>query len=121
MTSHIFDTYAVIEILKGNENFTRFLDSGLIINDFILAELSYHFLREYGKRVSKSYTQKYSQYSVRVSSGIIIDAMIYRYKHRKKNVSMADCISYIQAQSLGIKFLTGDKEFKGVKNVEFVK
>ncbi len=34
---------------------------------------------------------------------------------------MTDCIGYIFAKQLGIKFLTGDKEFENLDNVEFVK
>ena len=34
---------------------------------------------------------------------------------------MTDCIGYIIAKRLGMKFLTGDKEFEGFENVEFVK
>jgi uncharacterized protein len=47
--------------------------------------------------------------------------MKFRYKNRKKNLSVPDCISYLQAKSLGIKFLTGDKKFENMENVEFVK
>jgi len=36
-------------------------------------------------------------------------------------MSMADCISYIQSKEVGVKFLTGDKEFEDLDNVEFVK
>ena len=39
----------------------------------------------------------------------------------KRNVSMTDCVGYILAKQLGIKFLTGDKEFEHLDNVEFVK
>ena len=34
---------------------------------------------------------------------------------------MADCIGYILAKRLSIKFLTGDKEFEKLDDVEFVK
>ena len=47
--------------------------------------------------------------------------MEFRYKNKKKKLSMTDCISYFQAKELGIKFLTGDKEFQNLENVEFVK
>ena len=47
--------------------------------------------------------------------------MNFRYKNKTKKMSMTDCISYIMAGNLGIKFLTGDKEFKGMEGVEFVK
>lgn len=33
---------------------------------------------------------------------------------------MTDCVGYVVSQRLGMKFLTGDKEFRGLPNVEFV-
>ena len=44
-----------------------------------------------------------------------------RLKHKKRDLSMTDCIGYAIAKRLGIKFLTGDKEFKDFENVEFIK
>jgi len=41
--------------------------------------------------------------------------------NKNKNISITDCISYIQSKELGIKFLTGDNEFEYMENVEFVK
>ncbi len=34
---------------------------------------------------------------------------------------MTDCISYFQAKDLGIKFLTGNKKFENLDDVEFAK
>ena len=39
--------------------------------------------------------------------------------HRK--LSIPDAIGYTVARRLNIKFLTGDKDFEGMENVEFVK
>ena len=47
--------------------------------------------------------------------------MKFRYNNKKKEMSMTDCISYFMAKELGIKFLTGDKEFENLENVEFAK
>lgn len=34
---------------------------------------------------------------------------------------MVDCIGYVYAKENGLRFVTGDKEFEGMENVEFVK
>ena len=39
----------------------------------------------------------------------------------KRKLSMTDCIGYMMAKQWGIKFLTGDKEFEDMENVEYVK
>ena len=38
-----------------------------------------------------------------------------------KNLSLIDCLGYSCAKRLGIKFFTGDREFKYMENVEYVK
>ena len=45
----------------------------------------------------------------------------FKIKNIKRSLSYADCIGYIIALRYGIKFLTGDKEFETLENVEFVK
>ena len=51
----------------------------------------------------------------------IIEACKFRFLHRAKKLSYADCIGYALAKRNGLKFLTGDRRFEGLENVEFVK
>jgi len=120
ISRHLFDTYAVIEILKGGTNYKLFVDSEIIINDFIFAELCYNLYREKEPR-SREYLDEYAQYIVPVNSDWIEEAMEFRLKWKDRKVSITDCIGYIMAKKLGIKFLTGDKEFENLENIEFVK
>ncbi len=117
----VFDTYAILEIISGNKNYSPYLDSEIIINDFIFAELCYNLIKEKGLEKSSLLIEKYSKFIMEISPGIIKNAMLFRFENRKKDVSMADCISYMHSKHLNIKFLTGDKEFTDMPNVEFVK
>ena len=47
--------------------------------------------------------------------------MKFKIKYKKQDLSYADCIGYIYAIKNNLLFLTGDKEFKDLKSVEFVK
>jgi hypothetical protein len=38
-----------------------------------------------------------------------------------KKLSLVDALGYSYSKKLGIKFQTGDKEFSGMENVEYVK
>ncbi len=38
-----------------------------------------------------------------------------------KKLSLVDALGYSYSRKLGIKFLTGDRKFNGMENVEFVK
>ena len=42
-------------------------------------------------------------------------------KIKNKQISIPDAIGYIISKKLNAKFLTGDKEFKDMVDVEFVK
>ncbi|GAI14858.1 unnamed protein product [marine sediment metagenome] len=50
---------------------------------------------------------------------IVFEAMGLRLKHRR--LSYADCIGYVTARHEGMKFLTGDRVFERMENVEFVR
>ena len=117
----LFDTYAIIEIIKGNKNYERYLDSEFIINDFIITELSYWIIKEHGVELLDRYVDKYKKFVKRIETETIKKAMEFRYRNKNKKLSTTDCVSYIQAKELGIKFLTGDKEFEKLDGVEFVK
>lgn len=121
MKMYVFDTYALIEIVRGNKNYLRYTDSIIIINKFILAEFIYWMIRDYGMEKASIYIEKYRKYVNDVDYKIIISAMRFRYKHKKKKLSMTDCISYFMAKNLGVKFLTGDQQFQDLENVEYVK
>ncbi len=121
MTSrYLFDTYAIIEILKGNPNFSIYTDQEIVINNFIFAELCYNLFRVKEPK-SKEHTKNYSKFIQSVKPEWIEEAMEFRLKWKDRKVSITDCVGYVMAKKLGIKFLTGDKEFEDLDNVEFVR
>ena len=119
--SYVFDTYALIEIINGNQNYFSYINSKVIITSFILAELCYSSIKLYGNKKANEYVDNYSKFVQNIDKEIIKEAMNFRYLNIKKNMSIADCIGYVLSKKLNIKFLTGDKEFKDLENVEFVK
>src|SRR3989337_2534320 len=121
MTSkYLFDTYALMEIIDGNDNYLEYLDSDMVINNFIFAELCYNLFKDNDKN-AKKHLSKYAEHISSVRPEWIEEAMLFRLKWKDRGVSMTDCIGYVMASKLGIKFLTGDKEFEEMDNVEFVK
>jgi len=116
----IFDTYALIEILKKNPRYEPYIRKRMIINDFIFAEFCYKLIKDTVAHVPE-YLYECASCINHAASDTIKEAMAFRIHNKKKNLSMTDCISYIMARRLGIKFLTGDKEFEYLDNVEFVK
>jgi len=117
---YVFDTYALMEIIEGSDSYSPYLDSSFIINNFIFAELCYNLFRDKDKN-AKEHITKYAKYINSVKPEWIEEAMEFRLKWKDRKVSITDCIGYIMAKNLGIKFLTGDKEFENMENVEFIK
>ena len=116
----IYDTYALIEVLKNNPRYEKYTTKNVIINKFIFAEFCYKLFLDDVKD-AREYLDELIPAIVKVDASIIERAMLFRVKNKKRKMSMTDCISYIQSRKLGVKFLTGDKEFENLENVEFVK
>ena len=116
-----FDTYALIEILKSNPDYVPYLEEPITITMLNLIELYYSALKYLGIERAKEYYTKYKVSVVEINDEIVFDAMKLKLKYSQKNLSYVDCIGYIYAKANKLKFLTGDKEFIGMENVEFVK
>ena len=95
MTDHVFvyDTYAILEIIEGNEKYKDYLDKKIILNDFIFAELCYVLIRNNYPNLDK-FLERYKKFIIHVSANVIKEAMEFRYKNKDKKMSMTDCISW---------------------------
>ncbi len=119
-TRYFFDSYAIIEILKMSESYSKFVDSEYITTKLNVFEVCYRVLKE-SEEKAKFVISLISNKTVDFDDTIILEACKFKLSNKSKNLSMADCIGYTIALKAGIKFLTGDKEFKEMPNVEFVK
>lgn len=116
--TYFFDTYAIIEVIRGNPKYRPYTNCRIITTVFNLAELNYILKKEKTKEVSDKLTEKYAPAVVKVSLDDIKNAMNLKTKHR--NLSIPDAIGYIIAKRYEVKFLTGDSDFKDFDNVEFI-
>jgi hypothetical protein len=116
-----FDSFALIEIIKGNENYRRYLEEIPITTKLNLMEVYYYLLREKDEQKAEFYYNFYLPSCVSVPEKVIKSAMKFKLKFKNKRLSYVDCIGYVFALELGLKFLTGDNEFKDFVNVEFIK
>ncbi len=122
VTAYFFDSYAFFEIIEGNENYHPFSKNvGIITTKLNLLELHYGLLKICGKEIADRYYDQYVSFAIDIDDDIFKKASSLKAILRKKKLSYIDCIGYIAALSRGVKFLTGDKEFKDLENVEFVK
>ncbi len=115
-----YDTYAFFEVIRGNENYKKFEPLTIVTTIFNLTELNFALKRE-GNKSADEITRKYEHCLAEVSLDDIMKAMDFRRLGTDRNISTPDAIGYTVAKRLGIRFLTGDREFRGMENVEFVK
>jgi len=115
------DTYALIELLRGNPNYKPYLSSMLVTSKFNVVELYSHLLQDKGKAIADEELKVYSRLEVPITYNAIKNGMAFKLEHKKERVSYVDCIGHALALELGIKFLTGDEKFEDKDNVEFVK
>jgi len=124
--SYFFDTYALHEILEGNPNYLKYAeDVGIITTKLNLMEIYYDYLSKKGRVVAEKIYSYLKNSAIDLDDDLIKEAMNFRLeiktKNPKSNVSYADAVGYIAAKRNMVKFLTGDREFGDLDNVEFVK
>ncbi|MFH1255864.1 MAG: PIN domain-containing protein [Candidatus Diapherotrites archaeon] len=122
MPDYFVDTYALVEFFRGNRAYKGyFLNKGIVTCRLNLMELYYSALIEGGEELAERYYESLLSKVVEFGDETIKNAMKLRFKDRAKKFSYVDAVGYEIARELKIKFLTGDKAFKGMENVEFVK
>lgn len=118
---YFFDTQTLIEIIKGNKNYKKFKDCKLITGILNIGELYWILLKEYDKKTADYWCKSINFDLIDLNPDLVFGAIYFRFLNRNKKLSLINCIGYITALQYGFKFLTGDKEFEGMKRVKFVK
>lgn len=117
-----YDTYALYEVALASNNYKKFSQGFNVITTIMnLYELYYTFLKEDKKETAEELLNNLKNNCVEINEQHIKNASIFRLRQIKRRVSFIDCLGYAIAKDLGIKFLTGDKEFENLPNVLFVK
>lgn len=121
MNNYFFDSYAILEIVKGNLNYDRFKEFTFITTLLNLSEVYYSLLKEMNEVNAKNTINALNMEFIELNLDIVLEASSFRYKHIGNKFSFIDCIGYVSALKNNLKFLTGDNGFEKVSNVEFVK
>lgn len=121
MRTLYFDTYALLELVKGGANYQKYsVDTVIVTSKLNLLELHHVlFLRE-GKKFADETYDSFTSSTIEFDDITLKKASELRATIKKRNVSYIDCIGYILALSRGIPFLTGDTAFANMTGVEFV-
>jgi len=120
---YFLDTYAIIEIVMGNENYREYIfdNEQAICTIFNLMETHFYFLKNFGPIKADEVYSSVKPIVIDIDDSLIKDANALKLKHLRSRMSFADCIGYLTALRFNAKFITGDYAFKGMENVEFIK
>ncbi|MBS3065538.1 PIN domain-containing protein [Candidatus Pacearchaeota archaeon] len=119
MSKYFFDSYALFEIVFGNDKYMKYAEAGGVTTIFNIAELNYGLKKERLKEEADKITDSFKQATIKVFWEDLKEAMSLKLKH--KDLSIPDSIGYTTAKRLGMRFLTGDEDFRDFDNVEFIK
>src|SRR3989344_328568 len=114
---YFFDTYALIEIFQGKDSYEKYKTARFVTTFLNLYEFYYCLRKSYDKDAVRAAFEKLIPFCVRLRPDDIIEASEFRLKVRRE-LSYADCLGYVISLKFGIKFLTGDRQFQDLDNVE---
>lgn len=118
--SYFFDTYAIIELLLKNQAYAKYNDYPLVTTALNKIEAGWWALTRYDKKFAEILVESLSNV-VEIGDDVIVEAMIFKQKHKKRKLSAADVIGYTFARKNNLLFLTGDMQFKDMPGVKYVK
>ncbi|MGI0102743.1 MAG: hypothetical protein ACREA7_09140 [Nitrosotalea sp.] len=119
-----YDSYAVLAFTSGNLAYkTYFEDHDGVLTNLNLLEIFYRSLEQFGPTAASEILETFSKYLIDFGLEDIEGAMKMRLQLKRKghDVSYADAVGYFISRKTGIKFLTGDSTFQGLRGVEYLK
>ena len=119
--SYFLDSYAIIEILRGNPNYNKFSGAIPFSTRINLVEVAYHLFKSFSKENALKILDSTKFTALEIQEGQVSKIAIFRKENSRKKFSYIDSIGYVLAKENRLRFVTGDKAFEGMPNVEFVK
>jgi len=118
---YCLDTYALVEISEENGLYDKILEADFVVTSPTMAEFYLIMYTKFNEKTANYWFKRLKPSCVNPDEDIWIKAVKFRYEHKSENLSIFDCIGYIYSVENGCLFVTGDKEFKNKKGVEFIK
>ena len=117
-----YDTYALYAIATGEESYRDFVKGFSIVTTLMnLYELYYLLVKEGKKELAEEFFNRLVNNCVDIKPENVKKSAKFRFREIKRKLSYLDCLGYIVAKDIDVKFLTGDSGFEELPNVEFVK
>ena len=118
-----YDSYAVLAFTSGRPAYKEyFVEHDGVLTKLNLLEIFYRSLEQYDFKVASDILESFSKYLIDFGLEDIAACMKLRSELKRggRDVSYADALGYFLSRRMGIKFLTGDRTFRGLNGVEYV-
>ena len=102
---YLYDTYALIEIFRGNPNYKEFENSTIYTSIMNFYEFYYSVLKEFNEKTAEYWKGKLNLIFIEITEEEIIEASKFRLKNIKDKLSFIDCLGYVMAMNNKLKFL----------------
>ena len=112
VNDYFFDSYALIELIKGNPNYFRYKEQAVNITLFNLVEVAYSVFLDYGKDKAQEVYKKFREYVQDVDEETLFYALELKTMFKKCHLSYADCIGYALPGSIVCVFLLEIKSLR---------
>ncbi|OGJ19899.1 hypothetical protein A3K73_01065 [Candidatus Pacearchaeota archaeon RBG_13_36_9] len=107
---------------EKNPNFEKYAKVNAVTSYFQVYEVYHSLIRNgYSEEDIEDFFEFLQNLCIDLDFDWIPQSVKFRKENKKRELSYADCLGYVIARELNIRFLTGDKEFEDLPNVEFVK
>lgn len=117
-----YDTYALYAITLGQPNYQMYSKGYTILTTIMnLYELYYTLNNEGYSSLAEELFHRLLPACVRINPEDIKNATHLRLANKKKNWSYVDSLGYAIALKENVSFLTGDKGFKDIAKVTYIK
>ncbi|PSG98932.1 MAG: hypothetical protein BRC29_02265 [Nanohaloarchaea archaeon SW_7_43_1] len=118
---YFFDTYAIIKMVEGKENYRKYHGEPIITSLYNIYEFSYYLLRQYDRNKAEEVLNKLNYNLIETREEDLMAAANIKFENKEQQLSYVDCMGYTLAGKNNLKFLTGDQKFEDKEEVEYVK
>lgn len=115
-----FDTYALIERQSGSAAYAPFAPMPVFTHQFNLYEFVTAIVRVADEGRAREELRLLAPNLLEAETDDLFAAARFKRLQARKRVSYVDALGYVLARKHGMRFLTGDRAFKGIENVEHV-
>ena len=110
-----------MELAEGGPSYDKYRGIEITTSVLNIGEIYQVILRKEGKEAADNWIKKINFKLLEITQEIIIEAVYFRYVNKKNDFSLPDAVGYKLSSKHDLKFLTGDRQFENLSNVEFVK